>query len=179
MLEVVLGFSSLVFETKAKTKGQRPKTKSVVQNRWRQWAVPRTHFEAHFSWGWRRLSLSQSDQRHHPSEGSLPSSRNLSSTDFSLCSRTNYSQRVINTSFSSNAHTYPSNTDWSLCYSQKGISIVKKLKERALCLPGKLPAPTILAKFSLEFGSGSPLPLTNAWCNGYRLWTSLVRVCRR
>jgi len=33
--------------------------------------------------------------------------------------------------------------------------------------------------FSLEFGSGSPLPLINAWYNGYRLWTSLVRVCRR
>src|SRR6266536_911466 len=46
--------------------------------------------------------------------------------------------------------------------SQKGTSIVKKLKERALSLPGKLPAPSILANFALRFGSGSPLPLINA-----------------
>src|SRR5205814_6821830 len=43
--------------------------------------------------------------------------------------------------------------------SQIGTSIVKKLKERALSLPGKLPAPSILAIFALRFGSGSPLPL--------------------
>jgi len=43
--------------------------------------------------------------------------------------------------------------------SQKGNSIVKKLKERALSLPGKLPAPSILAIFALRFGSGRPLPL--------------------
>jgi len=43
--------------------------------------------------------------------------------------------------------------------SQKGNSIVKKQKERALSLPGKLPAPSILANFALRFGSGSPLPL--------------------
>jgi hypothetical protein len=43
--------------------------------------------------------------------------------------------------------------------SQTGTSIVKKLKERALSLPGKLPAPSILAIFALRFGSGSPLPL--------------------
>src|SRR5207244_13004190 len=43
--------------------------------------------------------------------------------------------------------------------SQIGTSIVKKLKERALSLPGKLPAPSILANFALRFGSGSPLPL--------------------
>ena len=43
--------------------------------------------------------------------------------------------------------------------SQKGNSIVKKLKERALSLPWKLPAPSILANFALRFGSGSPLPL--------------------
>src|SRR5438309_10529497 len=43
--------------------------------------------------------------------------------------------------------------------SQIGTSIVKKLKERALSLPGKLPAPSILALFALRFGSGSPLPL--------------------
>lgn len=36
----------------------------------------------------------------------------------------------------------------------KGISIVKKLKERALCLPGKLPAPTILAIFRWNLGAG-------------------------
>jgi hypothetical protein len=34
---------------------------------------------------------------------------------------------------------------WS--FSQIGISIVKKLKERALSLPGKLPAPSILVRF--------------------------------
>src|SRR6266581_6734932 len=43
--------------------------------------------------------------------------------------------------------------------SQIGTSIVKKQKERALSLPGKLPAPSILAIFALRFGSGSPLPL--------------------
>jgi hypothetical protein len=43
--------------------------------------------------------------------------------------------------------------------SQIGISIVKKLKERALSLQGKLPAPSILREFALRFGSGSPLPL--------------------
>jgi hypothetical protein len=44
----------------------------------------------------------------------------------------------------------------------KDTSIVKKQKERALSLPGKLPAPSILANFALRFGSGSPLPLINA-----------------
>jgi hypothetical protein len=44
----------------------------------------------------------------------------------------------------------------------KGTSNVKKQKERALSLPGKLPAPSILANFALRFGSGSPLPLINA-----------------
>ncbi len=59
--------------------------------------------------------------------------------------------------------------------SQIGISIVKKLKERALSLPGKLPAPSILANFALRFGSGSPLPLINASFDGY-LWTLPVFV---
>jgi len=62
--------------------------------------------------------------------------------------------------------------------SQIGTSIVKKLKERALSLPGKLPAPSILANFALRFGSGSPLPLIIAWFDGY-LSTSLVRACRQ
>ncbi len=43
--------------------------------------------------------------------------------------------------------------------SQKGTSIVKKQKERALSLPGKLPAPYKSRDFALRFGSGSPLPL--------------------
>ena len=43
--------------------------------------------------------------------------------------------------------------------SQIGISIVKKLKERALSLPGKLPAPSILAKFCFEIWEREPLPL--------------------
>src|SRR5712691_8680653 len=42
--------------------------------------------------------------------------------------------------------------------SQKGTSIVKKQKERALSLPGKLPAPYNSRDFSLRFGSGRPLP---------------------
>src|SRR5256885_13628176 len=46
--------------------------------------------------------------------------------------------------------------------SQIGTSIVKKLKERALSLQGKLPAPSSLANFALRFGSGSPLPRINA-----------------
>ena len=41
----------------------------------------------------------------------------------------------------------------------KSISIVKKLKERALSFSGKLPAPSILVNFVLRFGSGRPLPL--------------------
>jgi hypothetical protein len=40
-----------------------------------------------------------------------------------------------------------------------GTSIVKKRKERAFSLPGKLPAPYNSRDFSLRFGSGSPLPL--------------------
>jgi len=43
--------------------------------------------------------------------------------------------------------------------SQSNTSIVKKLKERAFCFPGKLPAPSILATFAFEIGSGNPLPL--------------------
>ena len=64
--------------------------------------------------------------------------------------------------------------------SQKGISIVKKRMERALGLPGKLPAPFNSRDFVLRFGSGSPLPRINAWSDGY-LWTGSfpVRVCRR
>src|SRR5256714_14629119 len=62
--------------------------------------------------------------------------------------------------------------------SQIGTSIVKKLKERALSLPGKLPAPSSLANFALRFGSGSPLPRINAWYFGY-LWPAGGRVCRR
>src|ERR1044072_601847 len=50
--------------------------------------------------------------------------------------------------------------------SQIDTSIIKKLKERAFSLPGKLPAPSILLSFSLRFGSGSPLPLINACYSG-------------
>src|SRR3989475_13284175 len=46
--------------------------------------------------------------------------------------------------------------------SQIGTSIVKKLKERALSLPGKLPAPYKSRDFALRFGSGRPLPRINA-----------------
>jgi hypothetical protein len=38
--------------------------------------------------------------------------------------------------------------------SQIGTSIVKKLKERALSLPGKLPAPNKSRDFSLRLGAG-------------------------
>jgi len=38
-------------------------TLSVLQNRWRQRETShRTHFEAHFSWGWRTHGLSQSTE---------------------------------------------------------------------------------------------------------------------
>ena len=50
--------------------------------------------------------------------------------------------------------------------SQKGISLVKKLKERALSLPGKLPAPNNSRDFLWRFGSGSPLPQIIALCTG-------------
>ena len=54
-------------------------------------------------------------------------------------------------------HTKPTQTE--LCATRKkGISIVKKLKKRALSLPGKLPAPTILANFSLEFWERESAP---------------------
>ena len=62
--------------------------------------------------------------------------------------------------------------------SQIGTSIVKKLKERALNFPGKLPAPSILVNLLLRFGSGSPLPLINAWYDA-DLWAFPVRVYRR
>src|SRR5204862_3470230 len=62
--------------------------------------------------------------------------------------------------------------------SQIGTSIVKKLKERALSLPGKLPAPSSLLNFALRFGSGSPLPRIIACFDDY-LWTFFVRVYRQ
>ncbi len=52
--------------------------------------------------------------------------------------------------------------------SQKGISFVKKQRERALSLRGKLPAPYKSRVFLWRFGSGSPLPLIIAY-TGYRL----------
>jgi hypothetical protein len=42
--------------------------------------------------------------------------------------------------------------------SQKGTSIVKKLKERALSFPGKLPAPSILLKFCFEIREREAAP---------------------
>ncbi len=42
--------------------------------------------------------------------------------------------------------------------SQKGISDVKKLKERALSLPGKLPAPYKSRDFSLEIWERESAP---------------------
>ena len=62
--------------------------------------------------------------------------------------------------------------------SQIGTSNVKKLKERALNFPGKLPAPSILVNLLLRFGSGSPLPLINAWYDA-DLWAFPGRVYRQ
>ena len=42
--------------------------------------------------------------------------------------------------------------------SQIGTSIVKKLKERALSLPGKLPAPSILREFCFEIWEREAAP---------------------
>jgi len=100
--------------------------------------MPRTHFEAHFSQGWRRSTRFANERRRHPLKAPC------------------------------------------LHLSQKGTSIVKKQKERALSLPGKLPAPYKSRDFALRFGSGSPLPLINAWYDGY-LWTLpvFVRVRRQ
>ena len=42
--------------------------------------------------------------------------------------------------------------------SQIGTSIVKKLKERALSLPGKLPAPSILFRFAFEIWERESAP---------------------
>ena len=42
--------------------------------------------------------------------------------------------------------------------SQIGTSIVKKLKERALSLPGKLPAPSILREFCFEIWERESAP---------------------
>jgi hypothetical protein len=42
--------------------------------------------------------------------------------------------------------------------SQIGISIVKKLKERALSLQGKLPAPSILREFCFEIWERESAP---------------------
>ena len=47
--------------------------------------------------------------------------------------------------------------------SQKGTSIVKKQKERAFSLSGKLPAPNNSREFFVGIGSGSPLPLTKTY----------------
>ena len=40
----------------------------------------------------------------------------------------------------------------------KSISIVKKLKKRALSLPGKLPAPSILVEFCVEIWERESAP---------------------
>ena len=61
--------------------------------------------------------------------------------------------------------------------SQKGISIVKKLKERGLKPPRDAARSFNSLDFAFEIGSGSPLPLISAWYDGY-LWTYSVRVCR-
>lgn len=42
--------------------------------------------------------------------------------------------------------------------SQKGTSIIKKLKERAFSLPGKLPAPSILFEFAFEIWERESAP---------------------
>jgi len=54
--------------------------------------------------------------------------------------------------------SFQTHADLNRVSSQKGTSIVKKQKERALGLPGKLPAPNNSRDFLLRFGSGSPLP---------------------
>src|SRR5262249_10563661 len=46
--------------------------------------------------------------------------------------------------------------------SQIGTSIIKKLKERAFSLPGKLPAPSILLIFALRLGAGVRSRFINA-----------------
>ena len=97
--------------------------------------VLRTHFEAHFSRGWRTHGLSRSTEFIIPKAPCL----------------------------------HP---------SQIGTSIVKQLKERALNFPGKLPAPSILVNLLLRFGSGSPLPLINAWYDA-DLWAFPGRVYRQ
>jgi len=62
--------------------------------------------------------------------------------------------------------------------SQIGTSIIKKQKERAFSLPGKLPAPSSLLIFALRFGSGSPLPLIKAYYSGdFRIFG--IRVYRQ
>jgi hypothetical protein len=86
-------------------------------------------------------------------KGTALSSRRLpafifrSSTDFSLC-------------FGSNVQPVEARNHRlkSVLLRKKGISIVKKRIERALSLPGKLPAPFKSRDFVLRFGSGSPLP---------------------
>ena len=42
--------------------------------------------------------------------------------------------------------------------SQTGTSIIKKLKERAICFPGKLPAPSILFEFAFEIWERESAP---------------------
>src|SRR6267143_5991941 len=58
--------------------------------------------------------------------------------------------------------SFQTHADPNRVSSQKGTSIVKKQKERALGLPGKLPAPNNSRDFYWRFGSGSPLPRINA-----------------
>ncbi len=56
-----------------------------------------------------------------------------------------------------------SSAEGSLPSSRKKVlQLSKNKRSGALSLPGKLPAPSILANFALRFGSGSPLPLINA-----------------
>ena len=97
--------------------------------------MSRTHFETHFSRGWRSLGLSQSTE---------------------IVIRLKAPAFIL---------------------SQKGTSIVKKRRSGAFSLPGKLPAPNNPREFFVGIGSGSPLPLINAYYLD-DLWTPVVRVYR-
>jgi len=77
-----------------------------------------------------------------------------------------------------------SSSGWRLLPSSlaKGTSIVKKQKERAFSLPGKLPAPNNPREFFVGIGSGSPLPLTKTYLADDLTpvrGTSLVRLYRQ
>ena len=106
-----------------------------IRNRRRQReTLLRTHFEAHFSLRWRTRGLKPSTDY---------------ADNFLICV-------ICGWPFAKHRVHHPLKTP--CLHLAKSISIVKKLKERALSFPGKLPAPSILVNFVFEIWEREAAP---------------------